>query len=346
MNAPDLAAEAALLSEHLGSVPTGGLIEQLTAVGPASVPELGIETPLELALALWPFPLEGAARGKLESLGYRDVSETQDSGKQRFFHPDRHILLHCVAAGSDLFTDQLVIRDFLRHSSEARTRFLEHHPLQEGSPEDLAFLNDAQRWWIAFYGFTPLEMVTQALEGFMHPWFFSSGWAIDIFLGSVTRVHHDVDVVVPRSAIWPLKHHLEAKGWQLVLPLEGKLEPWPPESRQEPDIQIHAHRAGKIIDILLTEMDNETWHYRRDPRITAPSAQALLQTAEGLPYLAPEMILLFKSKNTSFPNTPRPQDEGDFRNVLPSLAAAQRHWLREALGKTDPEHRWLEVLAR
>ncbi len=337
--------EAPLLTERLGRVPTGGLIESIAAVGPASVPELGLESPLEVCLALWPFPLEGSALGALAGLGYAPVLERGADQEQRFFHEAKQVLLRCVAAGSNVFTRHLILRDFLTHSPEARERFLELHPLREGSAEASALVDDAARWWRTFYGFRPLESVLDTLASFDHPWFFSSGWAIDLFLSRVTRVHHDIDVVVPRSAIWPLKSHLEAQGWELVLPLDGKLEPWPPESHQEPGIQIHAHKDGKVLDILLTEMDHETWHYRRDPRITAPIDQACLRSEAGLPYLAPEMILLFKSKNTSFPHAPRPQDEGDFKNVLPNLSTSQREWLRDALLETDPQHGWLERLS-
>lgn len=340
------ASETDLLHTHLGIIPTGGMIERIEAVGPASVPVLGLEMPLELALAIWPYPLDQSALETLAGLGYADISDSGKSAEQKFSHTAKPIELHVMAAGSDVFTNHLVIRDFLKGSDEARVRFLQLHPFQNGSPEVLAFLTEARAWWTAFYGFTPLGMVTQALAGFTHPWFFSSGWAIDLFLGRVTRVHHDVDVVVPRSAIWPLKHHLEAEGWRLVLPLHGKLEPWPPESRQEPDIQIHAHKGGKIIDLLLTEMDAHIWHYRRDSRITAPAAQALLQTPDGLPYLAPELILLFKSKNTSVTGEERPQDGQDFESVLPHMSVMQQAWLRDALRLTDLENGWLEALAR
>lgn len=338
-------AEASLLYTHLGSVTTGGMIESIAAFGAASVPTLDVAAPLEIALAAWPFPLGDAARKVLNTLAYEPVAEFAGKPEQRFFHKGKDIYLYVVSAGSERYTRRLVLRDFLQHSAGARARFRELHPLQENSPEASAFFEEAERWWTAFHGFSPLEASTQEFRGFAHPWLFSSGWALDLFLGRVTRVHHDIDVVVPRTAIWPLKHYLNALGWRFVLPLDGRLEPWPPESRREPDIQLHAHKDGAIIDVLLTEMDGETWHYRRDPRITCPAAQAYRTTASGLPYLAPELVLLFKSKNTSHPQAPRPQDEEDFENVSPRLSRKQRTWLREALSLTDPNHGWLEALS-
>ncbi len=324
---------------------TGGVIESIAAVGAGSVPALDLAAPLEISLAVWPFPLRDPSRKVLASLGYEPVAGFQSEPEQRFFHEGKDICLYVVSAGSDRHTRRLLVRDFLKHSAEARARFFELYPFQENSPEASAFFAEAERWWVASHGFSPVQLVTQEFRGFTHPWLFSSGWALDLFMGRVTRVHHDIDVVIPRSAIWPVKRYLNALGWQFVLPLDGRLEPWPPESNREPDIQLHAHRDGAIIDILLTKMDAQTWHYRREPHITCPAAQAYRRTESGLPYLAPELVLLFKSKNTSRPQEPRPQDEQDFANVSPHLSREQRTWLREALAVTDPNHGWLEALS-
>jgi len=327
------------LRNHLGVVTTGGVIEQLSPVGPASVPALNIASPVDLALAVWPFPLEPTPLSILTSLGYEPVEGFEDEPEQRFFNADKAARLHVVAAGSDLYTQYVVIRDFLRASARARERFLEH-------PENVttAFLEDAERWWSSFYGFSPVGAVAKEFDSFTHPWFFSSGWALDLFLGRVTRVHHDVDVTIAWTTIQALRQHLNARGWSLVLPLDGRLEPWPPESPLEPDIQIHAHRDGTVIDLLLTEMDAETWAYRREPSLICAARQAFLRSKDGLPFLAPELVLLFKSKNTSSDKQKRPQDKKDFINVLPQLTTAQRSWLKRALGQTDPAHPWLASL--
>ncbi len=325
------------LCTRLGVVTTGGVIERLTPVGPASVPELNSTSPPSLALAVWPFPLEPAPSAALTGLGYEPVRGFEGEPEQQFFNLEQGVLLHVVAAGSDLYTRHVLIRDFLRASAGARAGFLEG-----GVTPGL--LNDAERWWADSHGFSPVGAVAKGFGSFTHPWFFSSGWALDLFLGRVTRVHHDVDVVIPRTAVRAAREHLNAHGWQLVLPLKGRLEPWPPGSPLEPDIQLHAHRDGGFIDLLLTEMTEETWTYRREPSITCPARRAFLQTEDGLPFLAPELVLLFKSKNTSVNQHERPQDEQDFRAVLLKLGAEQKGWLQRALTKTDPAHPWLERL--
>lgn len=337
---PDILADLELhrLRTRLGMVTTGGVTERITPVGPTSVPALGVTSPVDLALAVWPFPLEPRPLATLTELGYEPVAGFEGEPEQQFFNAEQAVRLHVVAAGSDRYTRYVLVRDFFRASPEARTAFLEHRSV---TPD---FLDEAERWWVGFHGFSPLGVVTTTFQGFTYPWFFSSGWALDLFLGRVTRVHHDVDIVLPRTAAQAVRGFLNPHGWRLVLPLRGRLEPWPPESPLEPDIQIHAHRDGGFIDLLLTEMTGKTWTYRREPSVTCPARQAFLKTEGGLPFLAPELVLLFKSKNSSVNQHERPQDERDFRAVLPKLAAAQRNWLREALGQIDPAHPWLQRL--
>jgi hypothetical protein len=50
------------------------------------------------------------------------------------------------------------------------------------------------------------------------------------------------------------------------------------------------------IELLLDEADGETWVYRREPRIRRPMPTVVRRSSDGLPYLAPEIQLLYKSK--------------------------------------------------
>ena len=67
-------------------------------------------------------------------------------------------------------------------------------------------------------------------------------------------------------------------------------------------------------------------------------------TAQGIPLLAPEIVLLFKSKNTSFNKKECVQDQIDFDAVQAHLDAERRAWLRWALFATEPKHPWIERL--
>ena len=84
------------------------------------------------------------------------------------------------------------------------------------------------------------------------------------------------------------------------------------------------------------------WCYRREPSIIQAVERIGLTTDDGIPYLAPELVLLFKSKNTG--QHERPKDQQDFERTLPHLQPVRRAWLRWALLATQPEHPWLEYL--
>jgi len=90
---------------------------------------------------------------------------------------------------------------------------------------------------------------------------------------------------------------------------------------------------------MIGESDGDEWVYRRDPRIRLPLVRIGRQSDSGLPYLAPEVQLLFKAKQQ------RAKDEADFARVEPLLDANSRSWLRGALQLTHPDHPWIERLS-
>lgn len=190
--------------------------------------------------------------------------------------------------------------------------------------------------------------VAAALGNLRAPFFFAGGWAIDLHRGRVTREHHDVDVLVMR--LDHLLLHKALKGFTLkkIIPHpdglinRGTVADWKPGERLElPVHQINAYRAHEseaAFQVMLAESRDHEWVYRRDPAITIPLARIGFHPLWGLPYLAPEIVLLFKSKHL------QPHDRIDFDNVLPALSADARRWLCDALEKTHPGHEWLNAL--
>jgi hypothetical protein len=150
-------------------------------------------------------------------------------------------------------------------------------------------------------------------------------------------------VVAPFSHQMALQAHLLERGWHLLTPLEGRLEPWPRHMQIHlPRHQVHAHRDEGFIDLLLTDIAHGVWRYRRSPTIIRSVERMGLQSVSGIPYLAPELVLLFKSKNTG--RGERPQDQADFEQALPLLEPERRAWLRWAMMAEDPAHPWLQVI--
>ncbi|MEJ7838575.1 MAG: hypothetical protein WKF81_07150, partial [Thermomicrobiales bacterium] len=91
------------------------------------------------------------------------------------------------------------------------------------------------------------------------------------------------------------------------------------------------------MQFMILDEDGDDWVYRRDAAVRG-RIDRLTVTRRGLPLLAPELQLLFKSKGR------RPKDEFDFALALPKLDETQRDWLIEALMISDPTNPWLGPL--
>jgi hypothetical protein len=76
------------------------------------------------------------------------------------------------------------------------------------------------------------------------------------------------------------------------------------------------------------------WICRQDASIRFPYDEIIQRTHDGIPYLTPELVLLFKAKHA------RQKDQADFDATLPRLTAAQRRTLGEFLTRVHPGHRW------
>lgn len=93
-----------------------------------------------------------------------------------------------------------------------------------------------------------------------------------------------------------------------------------------------------LLDVFREPHEGDTWICRRDETIRLPYREIISHTGDGIPYLAPELVLLFKAKAA------RPKDQADFDNTVPHLTAAQRATLAELLFRVHPHHRWLTDL--
>ena len=349
------AQERGRVIEVLGELTDVGIVEHVEHVGATSVPALLGQPCVDIAVAVWPFPLEKSAQQTLASLGYELDPDFVGSPEQRFRHKSETFRLYVVETGSPLWTDYVLVREYLRHDEAARQSLSDRKQRwEDGSTESSGYReakrqwfkqlrNNAHRAWIVREHFAPLHFVAEELRDFPCSWHICGGWALDVFLGRVTRVHHDVDVEVSRNDQLALQAYITARGWKLLTPFEGRLTRWPMHmSLEMPRHQVHAHRNGAFIDFLLTEMDDGVWRYRREPSIIRDMSRIELRSDEGIPFLAPELVLLFKSKTTT--GKERSKDAADFEEAYSTLEPERRAWLRWALLAVDPSHRWLEWL--
>jgi hypothetical protein len=172
------------------------------------------------------------------------------------------------------------------------------------------------------------------------PWWVAGGWALDLYLGKVTRVHKDLDVGIFREdaaivlAALPGWEFFEAKDGAFTQLVEGHV----PRAEVNSLWCKRVNAAQWELELMLDESDGEFWTFRRDPRITRPLSSAIRRNPEGIAYLAPEIQLLYKARAT------RTQDQADFDHVVPHLDRDARIWLRQSLMRTEPEHAWLSAL--
>jgi hypothetical protein len=184
-----------------------------------------------------------------------------------------------------------------------------------------------------------LESVVETFASAPFRWWVSGGHALDLHLGRTWRDHEDTDVGVVRSDLGALQVLLS--HWDLHVAAAGRLTRW----RGEPlEVARHGNNVWCrltpdgpwVLDVTIGEGSDERWIYRRDPSVRVPWGMAVLRSAEGIPYLAPELQLLYKSKGL------RPKDDVDAAEVIPSLDARQRGLLSRLL---EPDHPWQRRLA-
>jgi len=186
--------------------------------------------------------------------------------------------------------------------------------------------------------FEPVVAVAAVMAEFPNPWFVSGGWAIDLFVGRVTREHHDVEVGLFLPDQEAVRAHL--RGWDLFRIREDAWEPWADgDVVALPEFQLQARApepGGRAFDLFLNPREGDEWVSRRHAGLRVPAAAIVEWSAghgadpAGIPFLAPEIQLLYKAKYH------RPKDDADFAVALPRLDGRRRAWLRAALEVHHP----------
>jgi hypothetical protein len=186
----------------------------------------------------------------------------------------------------------------------------------------------------------PLDLpaAVELFEAAGFPWWISGGRALELHLGRSWREHDDTDVGILRRDAADLASVLT--GWDIQVAAGGQLGLWSGEGLRADSNQNNLwcrRRPNEpwSLDVTINEGDDRRWVYRRNPSVRVPWAVAVLRTPDGVPYLAPELQLLFKSKGH------RPKDDLDAAEAITELSDRRREWLARHLDDTDP---WQELL--
>ncbi len=205
-------------------------------------------------------------------------------------------------------------------------------------------------------------------------WAICGGDAIDMFVGKQTRDHKDIDVAVFWDEREQLLTYLLQGNWRIFEPENGLLREvtnLQNDYRKKDNLwcilnsssayyiekdhgdfyQITTSRKQQVsldfIEFLFNDRDGNSFLYKRNHNIKL--GNAILHDFNGIPFLAPEMVLLYKSVFTRYLDSSRPEDismvncyRHDFNMSLPLLTIEQKYWLKNALLVCYPDgHEWL-----
>lgn len=207
-------------------------------------------------------------------------------------------------------------------------------------------------------------------------WCVCGGHAIDLFVGQQTRLHKDVDLAVLWEDRSKIITEFIRRGWRVFEPNHGFLREitsctddkmiednlWclRPDAGYEIIHQFGnyykistartSQTALDFIEVLFNRVNNGAFLYKRNPQISL--TRYLYVSKNGIPYLAPEMILLYKSTFVRLLGTVTPEHtevvknyRHDFRVARARLSVEQKKWLKDALQEEYPKgHEWIELL--
>lgn len=195
-------------------------------------------------------------------------------------------------------------------------------------------VEESDRLWDAW---TPAEVAAR-LSSTRSCWYVAAGWALDLFVGGLGREHEDLEIGVPRERFAEIVDAFPGFEWDVVG--DGRLWPFPEEANNLHQTWLREPQTGRYrLDVFREPHLDNRWVCRRDASITMPYDELILRTADGIPYVIPEVALLFKAKAR------RAKDEADFQRTRPAMNRSRRSRLSGWLSRVHPGHPWLETLS-
>lgn len=135
-----------------------------------------------------------------------------------------------------------------------------------------------------------------------------------------------------------------SKDWLFYKAQKGKLIHWAEGEflQKTKDVWVRKdHHSPWAFQIMLIDMEKGDWVYGREPSIRRAKDDIYLHTSSGIPYLKPEIQLLYKGGSSQV----REKDKTDFQMMLPYLTLEEKDWLRKALVRQFSNgHSWLRYL--
>lgn len=193
------------------------------------------------------------------------------------------------------------------------------------------------------------------------------GHAIDLFLDRKTRTHKDLDVAVFWEDRNKVVQYMIDNGWEVYEPCGMEhlhkinniqkqkltksniwcIKPGNPHYtfiEYEKDMfAVEFDDSEQIelnyIEFLFNTRKDKDFLYARNHDIKMKLGIAIM-AADGIPYIAPELVLLYKSTAAD-----EMEYQLDFDNTFPKLNKEQVVWLKNALHTMFPTgHKWIDSI--
>lgn len=208
------------------------------------------------------------------------------------------------------------------------------------TPEEQAANDEFEARYGPWQPLTPAQLADE-LDGFERPWWVVGGWAIEAATG-YRREHEDTDISILSQDVSTFVNHVKDR-WHVWNVVGGVLHPLGDRCTtvEEPGSQLWLRANATspwVVDMPLTPSTDGLWTNKRIPHHVARVEDVTWIDHDGIRYLLPEIVLLYKARLR------RSKDDPDFDATLPILPPARRDWMREALKSHVPDHPWLDRL--
>lgn len=205
-------------------------------------------------------------------------------------------------------------------------------------------------------------------------WAVCGGFALDMFAGKQLRIHGDFDICAFRDKKAQMLQFLQQSGWDLYArfldlndeqthntiykvndptdkkwadctnwwPVYGNDSFWRFAPHKETDgafsFEFNGDRTmgQDNLDVIELEFNEQKdGYYLLDkPGIKREMSKAILHR-DGIPYLAPEIILFYKTDPWYATNqSQNTKNRKDFENIIPLLSQESKEWLENAIKTT------------
>ncbi|MGI8870817.1 MAG: nucleotidyltransferase domain-containing protein [Mycobacteriales bacterium] len=186
---------------------------------------------------------------------------------------------------------------------------------------------------------TPAE-INELLAGVDARWSVIGGWALDVWRGHQTRDHADLEIATPQFDFTAIRERLSDCEFFVA----GRDGFWPVDGAgghyfDFPETWARDRRSGRWkVDVIRNQYDGDTWVCQAERSVRMPYDEAVAVSATGIPYLKPELVLLYKGIHL------RPGDDRDLSSAVSLLTTERRSWLANTLLQVRDPHPWKTVL--